>query len=124
MLVKIEEEEEDGSEEEGESSPEKKVKSPAKKRRRIVMMESDDSESEGEAFEVEKILDKRVEDGVTKYLIKWAGFDKEEDNTWEPKGNLDCSEKIKLFEESLNNGAQLDESSSKIIKLTKEETGK
>merc|ERR550519_1081162 len=79
----------------------KKVKAPPKKRRRIVMMESEDSESETETFEVEKILEKRVQEDVTEYLIKWVGFDKEEDNTWEPVSNLDCSEKIKLFEASL-----------------------
>lgn len=123
LLKTEEEEEEDGSNEEGESSPEKKVKSPAKKRRRIVMMESEDSESETEAFEVEKILDKRVVEDVIEYFIKWVGFDKEEDNTWEPVGNLDCSDKIQLFEATLANDSKLAENTSKtILKLAKEET--
>ena len=60
---------------------------------------AEDSESEDETFEVEKILESKQEDGATKYLVKWMGYNKEEDNTWEPKENLDCEEKIKLFDE-------------------------
>lgn len=74
-----------------------KILSPLpKKRRRIVIADSD---SEDETFEVEKILDIKKEDGVTKYLVKWLGYDKEADNTWEPSENLDCEDKIKLFED-------------------------
>jgi hypothetical protein len=32
---------------------------------------------------VEKILDKKKEDGNTLYLVKWKGYS-EKDNTWEP----------------------------------------
>jgi len=129
LSVLLKTEDEDGSEdeeEEGPDSPEKKVKSPPKKRRRIVMPESDDSESEAETYEVEKILEKREEDGAIEYLIKWEGYDKEEDNTWEPKKNLDCTEKIKLFEASLEgegkDSKSLDEPSKDAIKLTKDDT--
>jgi len=75
----------------------KDTKSPLKKRRRIIMADSESEEEE--TFEVEKILDMKEEDGVTKYLVKWLGYDKEADNTWEPLENLDCEDKIKLFEE-------------------------
>merc|ERR1712013_144667 len=59
---------------------------------------SDASGSEGEEYEVEKILERRVKKGKTEYLIKWKGYDNEEDNTWEPQENLDCEDKIVDFE--------------------------
>jgi len=59
---------------------------------------SDASGSEGEEYEVEKILERRVRKGKTEYLIKWKGYDNEEDNTWEPQENLDCEDKIVDFE--------------------------
>merc|ERR1712233_270018 len=44
------------------------------------------------------ILERRVKKGKTEYLIKWKGYDNEEDNTWEPQENLDCEDKIQDFE--------------------------
>ena len=78
---------------------------------------SDDG-SDGEVYEVEKILDKRTKKGKTEYLIKWkgkckaggvlvaqsetlhrvAGYEDEAENTWEPTDNLDCEDKIQDFE--------------------------
>jgi transposase InsO family protein len=38
-------------------------------------------------FKVERILDKRVRNGKTEYLVKWEGYPDEE-NTWEPTNHL------------------------------------
>jgi len=69
-----------------------KSKSPLQKRRRIVRPADSDSDtdSEEERFEVEAILDSKEDGDQRLYLIKWKGFEKEEDNTWEPEENIDC----------------------------------
>merc|ERR1711864_49955 len=55
-----------------------------------------------EEYEVEKILDKRVEKGgYTEYLVKWRNYE-EGENTWEPVDNLgDAEVAIKAFEKEI-----------------------
>uniref|UniRef100_A0A5S6QC01 Chromo domain-containing protein n=1 Tax=Trichuris muris TaxID=70415 RepID=A0A5S6QC01_TRIMR len=48
-------------------------------------------------YVVERIVDKRLVDGKTQYLLKWQGYT-DEDNTWEPEENLDCKDLITDFE--------------------------
>ena len=38
-------------------------------------------------FEVERVLDVRVREGDVQLLIRWLGFNPEDDS-WEPAGNL------------------------------------
>jgi Chromo (CHRromatin Organisation MOdifier) domain len=47
-------------------------------------------------YDVETILDCKYIRGKVKYLIKWIGYSHTE-NTWEPKGNLNCPEKLEAF---------------------------
>jgi len=69
-------------------------------------MSDEESGSEGEEYEVELIRNKRIKKGKNEYLIKWKGYDNEEDDTWEPEDNLDCKEKIEEFEKNYKKGEQ------------------
>lgn len=53
-------------------------------------------QQEEEVFSVEKIVSKKVVEGKTQYLLKWKGYDSDE-NTWEPEENLDCQDLLDEF---------------------------
>jgi len=74
-------------------------------------------------YEVEKIIDKRIVGGEVQYLVKWKGWEDEDDRTWEPEGNLSGSEKlIKKFEESKSNANKQKSSENKEKKTPKKQT--
>ena len=53
-------------------------------------------------YEVESIIDKKIERNQVYYLIKWKGWG-HVDNTWEPSNNLEknCEELIDAYESNL-----------------------
>jgi len=62
-------------------------------------MSSANSSADEPEYEVDRIVDDRVEDNEKQYLIRWKGFTAEDD-TWEPVTNLDCPEIIDAYEEA------------------------
>ncbi|KAI1077905.1 hypothetical protein F5B20DRAFT_549707 [Whalleya microplaca] len=51
--------------------------------------EGDDDDLEEDEFIVEKIITHAIEpDGTIKYKVKWEGYDKKSDQTWEDEDNL------------------------------------
>ncbi|KAN0033721.1 hypothetical protein ACTFIV_000185 [Dictyostelium citrinum] len=71
-----------------------------KRDKKIVEEEEEEEEVEDDVFEVEKILDKRVQHGRIQYSIRWKGFSSDYD-TWEDEDNVaGCPELVKEFESS------------------------
>merc|ERR1712218_276972 len=56
--------------------------------------DSTDTDNEEEEYEVEKILDMRKKGKKKEYLVKWKGWENEEDQTWEPEASLEGSKDL------------------------------
>jgi hypothetical protein len=72
----------------------------------------DRTTSDREAYEVERVVDKKTIGDAIHYLIKWKGYH-ERQNTWEPISNLSCDDEIQAFERrrALTNSSSRESSS-------------
>ncbi|XP_017326057.1 M-phase phosphoprotein 8 isoform X1 [Ictalurus punctatus] len=60
-----------------------------------------EQDEEEDVYEVERIIDMRVEDGEVLYRVRWKNYSSDDD-TWEPKAHLeDCSEVLLAYERTL-----------------------
>ncbi|XP_018105792.1 plectin isoform X1 [Xenopus laevis] len=60
-----------------------------------VKTETMESEDEEDVFEVESILDSKIEGGEVLYRVRWKGYDSDGD-TWEPEAHLDDCKEVLL----------------------------
>ncbi|XP_051938297.1 M-phase phosphoprotein 8 isoform X3 [Hippocampus zosterae] len=68
----------------------------------LQKMEPVDSEQDEEenVYEVERIIDMRVEEGEVLYRVRWKGYCSDDD-TWEPEGHLeDCREVLLAYKKA------------------------
>ncbi|KAM9976002.1 hypothetical protein ACTFIR_009843 [Dictyostelium discoideum] len=71
-----------------------------KRDKKIIIEEPEEPEEAEDEFEVEKILDKRVQHGRIQYNVRWKGFASDYD-TWEDEDNVaGCPELVREFESS------------------------
>ena len=55
--------------------------------------------ADDDSYQVERILSMKTVGGVRHFLVKWLGYDEEDDNTWEPEEHLEGSQLlIRRFE--------------------------
>ena len=59
----------------------------------------------------------REVDGSVEYLVKWLGYTREEDNTWQPEQNLRCEEKILQFQTKLKLENCVKENIPKLVQM-------
>uniref|UniRef100_A0A914ZDP6 Chromo domain-containing protein n=1 Tax=Panagrolaimus superbus TaxID=310955 RepID=A0A914ZDP6_9BILA len=50
--------------------------------------DDDEPEEQNDEYVVEKVLAEKVDGGKLKFLVKWVGYEDEEDQTWEPLDNF------------------------------------
>ncbi|XP_013874440.1 M-phase phosphoprotein 8 isoform X2 [Austrofundulus limnaeus] len=84
---------------------------------KIEPAESEQDEEE-DVYEVERIIDMRVEEGEVLYRVRWKNYCSDDD-TWEPEAHLeDCREVLLAFKKHLTEAkAKKEAESKKIVKV-------
>ncbi|XP_037095930.1 M-phase phosphoprotein 8 isoform X4 [Syngnathus acus] len=85
----------------------------------VMKMEPVDSEQDEEenVYEVERIIDMRVEEGEVLYRVRWKGYCSDDD-TWEPEGHLeDCREVLLAYKKAATEDKQEPEDRKPILTL-------
>ena len=84
-----------------------------------VSVQSQSVMSGKEEYEVEALLGKRRRKGEVQYLVKWKGWDRPQDNSWEPLINLDCKDLVEDYEAK---PSEAEEKETKIGRRSRRET--
>lgn len=62
----------------------------------------EDENDNDDVYEVEKLLDHKMEKGVRYYLVRWMGYSEQFD-TWEKESNLECPDILNAYNASIEN---------------------
>ncbi|KAK4043098.1 hypothetical protein C8A01DRAFT_32737 [Parachaetomium inaequale] len=83
--------------------------------------DDDDEDLDEEVYVVEKIMSHMVDKGKPLFEVKWEGYDKKSDRTWEPEENLvdNASDALNEYLESIGGREKLYEDSAKALKNKK-----
>lgn len=88
--------------------------------------DDDDDDEDPETFVVEAIKDHRsdFEDGAMRYYVKWKGYEKKSDRTWETEDNLEgAKEVLEAYWKSIGGKPVPDEPKSVTKKRGRQSTG-
>ncbi|KAJ9640303.1 hypothetical protein H2201_006927 [Coniosporium apollinis] len=79
---------------------------------------ADDEDAE-DTYVVEKIMSHRFENGTVMYEIKWLGYEKKADRTWEPESNLEgAQESLKAYFKQIGGRPQVPSAKDKKRKIS------
>ena len=67
---------------------------------------------------MEEVLAMREVASSVEYLVKWLGYNRQEDNTWEPQQNLRCGQKILDFQKKLKIETSINDDITKLEEMT------
>ncbi|XP_032384899.1 M-phase phosphoprotein 8 isoform X5 [Etheostoma spectabile] len=86
---------------------------------RVEPAESEQEEEVEDVYEVERIIDMRVEEGDVLYRVRWKNYCSDDD-TWEPEAHLeDCREVLLAFKKSMAEVKAKKEAEAKKIVVSK-----
>lgn len=68
----------------------------------VVTKEQNENEADDDLYEVEKLVDHKMKKGVRFYLVRWKGYN-EQDDTWEKESNLHCPDILNAYKASIAN---------------------
>lgn len=63
----------------------------------------DASDEDDDVYEVEKLIDHVMDDGVRYYLVRWMGYNNKRHDTWEKESNLSCPDILNAYNASIPN---------------------
>lgn len=68
--------------------------------RRTNSNKNNEAKVSEQEYNVEKILDKRIRNGIVEYFLKWKDYD-DSHSSWEPMENIKCERLITSFENQI-----------------------
>lgn len=68
---------------------------------KLAKKQNKNENDDDDVYEVEKLVDHKMKNGIRFYLVHWAGYSEQHD-TWEKEDNLDCPELLNTYNDSIS----------------------